>query len=264
MAGSNKTLNIELHPGYFCYAVIDLSSNTVKTVDIKYIQSTSNEYIDTKILSKWLKDHQEIWSMRYQTINITVYGYPSTITPDKAGGILSLKNLFPVSDTHIEYMQFELNDKIICTFCIPQEITNILNSYFINVNITSGPWGLIKHLLHDRIKNQIVNLHITPGKAYFFHIQGDKLNYYNTFEYSNQEDLLYFTLLVFKMLQLSTDETSLQLSGFIETDSEIYKILYQYVRNIEIKDYAVHIDSDTQISDLVVPNYLSNILHLSS
>src|SRR5690625_4598269 len=54
----------------------------------------------------------------------------------------------------------------------------------------------------------------------------------NSFDYFSAEDFVYYILFVFEQLKLNPDQLNLCLSGEIDEDSEIYELLYTYVRNI--------------------------------
>ena len=56
--------------------------------------------------------------------------------------------------------------------------------------------------------------------------------FYNIFEYQTKEDFIYYILFTLEQLELSTDKTNVSLLGDINKQSELYKILYTYVRNI--------------------------------
>lgn len=62
--------------------------------------------------------------------------------------------------------------------------------------------------------------------------QKGKLTLLNTFNYSKQEDFLYFVLSVFDQLKLDPLETDLYLSGTLLKKGEEHQSLKQYIKNI--------------------------------
>jgi hypothetical protein len=60
----------------------------------------------------------------------------------------------------------------------------------------------------------------------------NQLHFYNNFEYQFAADCLYFVLLIFEQFNLDPNLVKLHLAGQILENSEIYKSLYRYVRNI--------------------------------
>lgn len=62
----------------------------------------------------------------------------------------------------------------------------------------------------------------------------DRLNllFYNTFECQKPGDLLYFVLLAYDQFRLSPEEIQLTIAGYLPEDSDAYRLLARYVRNI--------------------------------
>ncbi|MCP4438932.1 MAG: DUF3822 family protein [Aureispira sp.] len=55
---------------------------------------------------------------------------------------------------------------------------------------------------------------------------------HNIFEFKSSEDCLYYILLVYKQLALNTKKHAIYVAGELMKDSEIYNMLYKYIRNI--------------------------------
>ena len=111
---------------------------------------------------------------------------------------------------------------------------------------------------------QQLHLYLTPQIAYFYYQVGKKPTFYNSFQYKNKEDLLYYILLVYKMLELDTNSYPLILSGMIEKESEIYHLLYQYIRNVYIEECNVPIKDLSNEDELLHSNYLANLIYTSN
>ncbi|WP_246034873.1 DUF3822 family protein [Polaribacter aestuariivivens] len=54
----------------------------------------------------------------------------------------------------------------------------------------------------------------------------------NSFTYHSKEDFLYYVLFVAEQLQLNTNEFPLHLTGEISVESDIYKLIYKYIKNV--------------------------------
>jgi hypothetical protein len=55
----------------------------------------------------------------------------------------------------------------------------------------------------------------------------------NSFRCQTAEDFLYFIILVYQQLGLDTHEVPLEISGEIVPESQLYQLLYKYIRHIE-------------------------------
>ena len=63
-------------------------------------------------------------------------------------------------------------------------------------------------------------------------LQHKKVLFSNSFSFETKEDFIYYILFVAEQLELNTEKFPLYFMGAIETTSEIYKITFEYVRNI--------------------------------
>ena len=61
----------------------------------------------------------------------------------------------------------------------------------------------------------------------------EMLVFSNAFLFKTKEDLLYYILFTFEQLKISTESVNVKLYGHIVKNDEIYKLLYDYIRNIE-------------------------------
>lgn len=260
---TESILNIELHPAYFAYALKAQHDNSYAQVQIEHVNIHPTQNIDLQQLSTWLKGLQNIWNQSFQKIFIAIHGYPTTITPDAESGIVTHQNLHANLIEYPQYIQNQLADEFYFTMSIPKELKTLLDSYFWGATIRPSNFGICKYYLEETKSVGLLNLHITPNEGCFFSTKNNKVRYYNSFKYKNQDDLLYYVLLVYKMLDLSVDSYPLTLTGLVEKDSEIFKLLYQYIRNIHIEEFTLPLESSIELPTVVKPNYLANLLFIS-
>jgi Protein of unknown function (DUF3822) len=67
-------------------------------------------------------------------------------------------------------------------------------------------------------------------------VKSSRLLLAQTYTYSTPEDVVYYLLKICAQLGLSQQELQLQVSGLIDSDSALYKELYQYFLNIEFRE----------------------------
>lgn len=82
--------------------------------------------------------------------------------------------------------------------------------------------------------NSKINFFVHISKSIFdiVVIKDSKLLYYNIFDYETKEDFIYYILFALEQLGLSPEKTMVTLTGDIETSSDLYKILFTYIKNI--------------------------------
>jgi hypothetical protein len=86
-------------------------------------------------------------------------------------------------------------------------------------------------------------------------IENKKLIFSNSFSYDTKEDFIYYILFTAEQLQLNTEEFKLYLTGEINEGSEIYKLTYNYIKNILFLE-----SKNTIFNDLEIDNHTNYIL----
>jgi Protein of unknown function (DUF3822) len=66
--------------------------------------------------------------------------------------------------------------------------------------------------------------------------KGSRFLLAQTYSYTTPEDVLYYLLKICQQFSLSQNEVAVQLSGFIDRQSSLYKELYQYFVNISFRE----------------------------
>jgi hypothetical protein len=85
----------------------------------------------------------------------------------------------------------------------------------------------------NRINREKAFIYVRETDFDLLIFDGKQLNYYNSFHLMAPGDLVYYVIFVMEQLGLNPEETEVALMGNIDMDSEIYALLYRYVRNIE-------------------------------
>lgn len=98
--------------------------------------------------------------------------------------------------------------------------------------LIQGTWTYLQGKKPEKLPRVLVfveanNLHITA-------IQNGNLIYYNRFAYDSCDELLYYTLIVMRTLQLDTSLHEVILGGYITKQSLAYKKARQYIRRLTL------------------------------
>lgn len=79
---------------------------------------------------------------------------------------------------------------------------------------------------------QIFYVNVENGFFQITVVKNNKLVLYNAFDFKTKEDFIYFILFTAEQLKMNPDKFKLYLSGQIDKESVLYKIVYTYVRNV--------------------------------
>ena len=149
------------------------------------------------------------------------------------------------------------------SYFIPEELERCFNKHFKNILWKHNSSILIESLIHQ--------FKLQPGERIYISIQkksfdvtileSKHLKFFNSFSYRATEDLIYYLLFTFEQLQLNPNETPLIIFGEIEEDSEVYKLLYKYIRNIS---FTKETQTITTALFLIRPKSISSTYFLTS
>ncbi|MCC6460382.1 MAG: DUF3822 family protein [Saprospiraceae bacterium] len=99
----------------------------------------------------------------------------------------------------------------------------------------------------DQEHRMFLNLRHQSAQLAVFERQN--LLFYNAFSFPSASDLLYFVLLAYEQFRLRPADIPLVVSGTILSDSELYRVLYRFIREIQFAPAPTHfkIADDTQV-----------------
>ncbi len=80
---------------------------------------------------------------------------------------------------------------------------------------------------------------VDNNKVHIMYAKDQQFLYYNQFDCVHKNDYLYFITLAYKEMGLDPESSVLELSGKIDEDSPIFKLLHDYIRNIEFMKSSV-------------------------
>jgi hypothetical protein len=180
----------------------------------------------------------ELLQLKYS--KVTVYHFNKLITQVPA----PLFNKNKLAD-YLKYSIKVLENDFIAYDKI--ENSDIINVYipFVNINnfLLDKYGGFIyKHASTPLIEKLLQTYKNLEGANYFVNVtngtfelvvlKNKNLEFYNCFSFTTKEDFIYYILFTVEQLSSNPEELQLTLLGDIEKESELYTILYQYIRNI--------------------------------
>ncbi|WP_439127448.1 DUF3822 family protein [Polaribacter sp.] len=81
-------------------------------------------------------------------------------------------------------------------------------------------------------KEQTMFVNVSKNSLDILVIENNKILLANSFSYNSKEDFIYYILFVAEQLNLNTNMFSLYFTGIITLESDIYKIAFNFIRNI--------------------------------
>lgn len=231
-------LSIQVRLDGFSFLIQDRISNSV----VHYKNIPFKHKVDPNHLIDQLKDiyeQEQRLSQNYAHIEVIYINSLFTIVPQA---------LF--NEEHLtDYLKF--NTKLLKTDFVAydelkgQELINVYIPYANANNFFFDQYGsftyhhgvsvLIANCLEviDREQHTvIVNVH--PSSYDLLVIKENKLALINSFDYQTKEDFIYYLLFTIEQLDLDPETIKLLLTGHISKESDLYTLVYTYVREVAI------------------------------
>lgn len=199
----------------------------------------------------------------YESVNITHCNNLSTFVPSP----------FFKEDKLDQYLNFNVkvlkNDFIAYDIIPNSEIVNVyvpfvhLNNYFFekygSFEYKHSSTVLVEALLKRNSSSGTEQFFVNVEHDFFqiTIIHNKKLVFYNAFNFKTKEDFIYYILFTAEQLNLNPEVFELTLSGEIEKDSELYTIVYNYVRNVKFyspENKYTNLSSHRSHSDFILLN----------
>ena len=95
--------------------------------------------------------------------------------------------------------------------------------------------SLLQHFLNKSANNGTKEffVHVAENHFEIVIVENKKLLFFNSYDYQTSEDFIYYILFVFEQLHLNPQEQLVQLVGKIDENSELYQIVYKFIKNVE-------------------------------
>lgn len=222
---TKKMLSVNLFPDsiFYCEILVDSSHWQI-------LSHHSSENVDFEQLHFLPHDiEQTLQSNGYSRINIQVMSPAASMHKDAE----AFKKQFPSLAHKIHYSQNLLSQENQSFFVLSRHQNNFLNNHFgeFEYRIKHFMFSLDAHY-YDK-KEDIAHCHL-DGKKVHLYIKHSNSILYNSFDYHSNEDVLYFINAAYDATKLNPKKLGLNISGWIDQDSALWKMLNGYFIDIQV------------------------------
>lgn len=220
-------------------------SNSVDNTIVQYFHYNFDKKIVPENLSKKLDsilNESEIDQSNIIDVKLIICNKLSSLVPN---------NLFE-EKLSLDYLKF--NSKLLENdFAAHDFIEEIdaVNVYLPYVNVNNyildnfGSFNfyhystlLIKKLIkYNKEKESCLYVKLQEESFQVLIIKKNKLLYYNNFDFSKKEDILYFLLFVIEQNKIDSNKSKLYLIGKIDIKNDAYLLISKFISNVEIIDF---------------------------
>ncbi len=190
-----------------------------------------------------LKDlyiNDELLKQSYRSVRIGILNQKNTLIPSDLFAPdqkeVYLKNIIPNLEGSTVYFDTLKPLGMVNVYAIDTQLINQFYGYFPNTKIHHSAASLIlghRKIAENRTGRQIC-LNIRQGLLQISLFDNKELLFYNSFIYESSQDFIYYVMLVFDQFKLKPEGNTVHISGQIIPDSEIYHLLFRYIRHLEM------------------------------
>ena len=260
---STKALSIQINLSGLSFCVLNCDTNTIEHIELINFDDTKNPETLLDAVKTLFNSHS-CFNDTFKTVTVIHHNLWQTLVP---------KALF--NKEHItDYLKF--NTKILAGDFVDYDEIPLVDAYAVYVPFTNvnnyifEQFGgftymhssslLIENLAKAEENKDTNSVYINAETDTFDIIvfKDGKLHLFNSFEYSSDQDFIYYILFTFEQLLLNPETISTYITGKVTEQDAFYKIAYTYIRHIEI--YKADI-KHSFIETPLQPQYYFNLLN---
>ena len=230
-------LSIQVSLDGFSFALLNVNDQKYTAIQFYDIQESHN-YSELAEKTEQIIAQQELLQQHYSTVTICICNSINALTPKSLYKNNYGKELLGFNQILLQN-EDESNDwlkSIECfnSYVIPKELKRCFDKYYPNHTWKHQSTVFIESVMQHHKLNEETTIYISVQNAYFqlIVLEGRKLKFYNGYDYRSGEDIIYYILFACEQLNLNPDQIPIVIAGEIEINSEAYKFIHRYIRNI--------------------------------
>ena len=232
---SNLKLSIQVSLSGLSFCILNIENQTIDYLKgFSFDKKLNPEEVLFKIRS--IFESEKPLQQPFTAILVIHKNELSTMVPtalfneDNLADYLKFNNKI-LSTDFITYDHIEINDSV--NVYIPfVNINNYLYERFGEFIFKHFSTILIEHILNAEKNSEKPKMYVNICDENFeiIVVEEGKLKLYNSFEFKSKEDFIYYILFTAEQLKLNPETFELIFTGNIDSEDELYKITYKYVR----------------------------------
>jgi len=249
------TLLIEFYNKGYTFSIFKNNTNTVLFTGVSdtfldFFNANENQLVS-------IFEKEKVFNYSYSKVVVLIDTFYNTLVPtvffdqSKKKEFLSFNTKLP-SENLVFLDDLIQNVSYHNIYVSTISFSKVLKNTFVNSDIVCTSSLLINNAKKVTNSGAFFQVHLGLDTLECIYFNNGLLEFNNSFNYNNAEDVIYNVLNVFKQLNLNTEETVLFLSGNISNDDEKFELLYMYIKNIEFMKRPIklnYVDKVKQIPE---------------
>ncbi|MCX2680890.1 DUF3822 family protein [Galbibacter sp. EGI 63066] len=253
---SFKELSIQVSLSGLSFCILDTVENEIETLDTISFEAQSNPESLITHIGNWFEKDQ-IKDRTFNKIMVIHENELSSFVPKSMFNESNLSdylkyNVKILGNDYINYDELKSYD--LYNVYVPfTNINNYLFEKFGSFEYKHFSSVLVETLINASKIGDKHTIYVYIAQKHFeiIVLYQKKLVLYNTFQYQEKEDFIYYLLFTIEQLHLNPEETPTYLLGDVTEDSELFEIAYKYIRHLEIGDSYYPKKFDKKVTNLI-------------
>lgn len=246
-------LSILLGVDRFFYAVKNQHQSLVKLSEVVYPELFGEQnysLINSEVGAVFASD---FFRLRFKSIRVILRNDRFTLLPQRlykeGQEALYLEKSTNLNSSDKLVVEELVGTEMLNIFAVEESTWNTLKGHFPVSKISHSATPLIlsfqKYLASKNEKRVLLEIGLDSFQIVF--LDGSELLFANSFNYSSPEDFIYYVMMVFEQFRLKPENCPVFLAGIVEKDSDLYKILFRYIRHIQFVAFPSNLVLDKML-----------------
>lgn len=227
-------LSVLIGADRFSFLLLDKNQNVVV---LRSYSLEEGQDIKTIFRKTYLQD--EILKLNYASVKVAVNNAKHTLVPsslfdskEMTTYLEKMVELDPSDKVKVDDLHF-IEAKNVFTF--DREIESLIAEPFKNARLFHGSTAFIKgaYLLAGKQEGFNLYINVMNRKLNILLFEKKNLLFNNSFSFQSVRDFVYYVMLVLDQFKVNPETVPAFLCGQIMRESEIFKLLYRYIKNID-------------------------------
>ncbi len=237
LSNNNQELSIQTSLNGLSFCLLNRDNNTI--LELKHFDFERRfNHLEILDYLKQVFNTEPILSQSFTKVCVIHDNELSTLVPtplfdeDNLADYLKFNSKILKSD-FIAYDNIVLNDCV--NVYVPYiNVNNFIYEQFGEFTFKHVSTILIEEILNIEKNASTPKVYLNINKNHFEMVvtSNGKLILYNTFEYTTKEDFIYYVLFTVEQLKLNPETLELVFIGDVQSDDDLYKTAYKYIRNV--------------------------------
>lgn len=242
-------LSIQSGQGSLVWALFSTGDNRYLALEsFSYAKAGEEEILAQLKTAPWFAN---VTSVSLALVSDKITLVPEPLFDEKVKSTYANFN-FETDDSNVLLSAKVRSAGCFAVFSLSQEKEKLYRSFFPAIKIMHEAMPLLESVLTNDKNESSEKAYITirPKSMELVFTKNGSLLYYNTFNYTTSEDVIYYLLFALEQLKLNPETIALQLMGEVEKNDSVYSIIHKYVRNVSFMPRSKRFEFSYRFSEL--------------